>query len=104
MPRKTTKKTAKKSAKKATKKLASKVPAKKAVKKTAKKVARKTAKKAPVKKATGKQASSSDTGYQEISYAAYLNYVRRVETGVYGDEVGDWLAAEESLRTERKQS
>ena len=86
------KKTAKKVAKKTTKKVA-----KKATKKVAKKAAKKTAKK-DVKSVSAKTKISED----QVSHAAYLNYASRIETGTYGDEIGDWLAAEQSLGIKRK--
>lgn len=106
MPKKTVKKAAKKAvkkspAKKATTKVAKKATAKNAAKKApAKSAVKKTAKKAPKKiasKPANKLATSKEAGYEEISHAAYLIYMSRVESGHYGDEIGDWLAAEASL-------
>jgi hypothetical protein len=77
---------AKKAAKKAAKEAAPKTPAKKAAKKTAKKAAAAKAEKPP---AAGKAAHS-------VEVAAYLNYRSRIEKGLPGDPVGDWLAAEKS--------
>lgn len=71
---------AKKAAKKVAKKAASEVPAKKAAKKTAKKAP--AAKKSPA------------TPPKDVAKAAYLNYRSRVEKGEHGDQLGDWLAAE----------
>ena len=76
-------------AKKSTKKVAAKksavksAPAKKAV-----------AKKAPAKKAASKKAPPS---LDAIAKAAYLNYRRRTEQGLPGDNDGDWLEAERSV-------
>jgi len=76
-------------AKKSTKKVAAKksavksAPAKKAV-----------AKKAPAKKAAPKKAPPS---LDAIAKAAYLNYRRRTEQGLPGDNDGDWLEAERSV-------
>ena len=110
MPKKTTKKVAKKAAKKTAKKAATKKTAKKAVKKTAtKKTAKKTVKKKTTKKTakkgakkTAKKATKSPKKkrvitHEDISYAAFLNFMNRVENGYYGDEKGDWLAAELAL-------
>jgi hypothetical protein len=100
MAKKTTKKvtkktTAKKAAKKTTKKAATKkVAAKKTAKKTAKK---KTAPKAETELLNFIQPTPAPTA-EEISHAAYLNYISRQQEGVAGDEAGDWLAAEESLK------
>lgn len=75
---------AKKAAKKVAKKAASEAPAKKGAKKAAKKT---TAKKAP---------DGAEAGSKDVAKAAYLNYRSRVEQGAYGDQLGDWLAAEKS--------
>ena len=75
---------AKKAAKKAATKAAAKTPAKKAVTKAAKKAA---APKAAKPSSAGKSAHS-------IEVAAYLNYRSRIEKGLPGDHIGDWLAAE----------
>jgi hypothetical protein len=75
---------AKKAAKKAAKEAASEAPAKKAAKKAAKKTAA---------KSETKPAASPP---KDVAKAAYLNYRSRVEQGIYGDQVGDWLAAEKS--------
>ncbi|MEZ7956212.1 MAG: hypothetical protein QMC23_06070 [Rubritalea sp.] len=32
--------------------------------------------------------------FKERCYAAFLNYMNRVENGIMDDEIGDWLAAE----------
>jgi hypothetical protein len=48
-----------------------------------------------VKKVTKK--ATSKVSNQELSHAAYLNYMSRIENGIMGDEIGDWLAAEASL-------
>jgi hypothetical protein len=79
---------AKKAAKKAAKESAEKIPAKKAAKKAVKKTAAKAAapKSAPPP-ATGKSGHS-------VEVAAYLNYRSRIEKGLPGDHIGDWLAAE----------
>ena len=88
------KKTAKKTAKPASektpappKKAAKNAPAKKAA-------AKKTAVKKPeVKKSELAAKPSLDT----IARAAYLNYRRRVESGLPGDSHGDWLEAERQI-------
>jgi hypothetical protein len=90
----------KKPVKKAAKKAAIKKTAKKTVKKTAKKAAKKTTKKT-AKKAAKKRPAAELTSDQ-ISHAAYLNYIDRQKRGIDGDHTGDWLAAEEQLR--KKQS
>lgn len=116
MPKKTAKKATKKVAKKATKTVA-----KKAVKKTAKKaitkkvakkaitkkVAKKTAKKAvrkTAKKSTrsAKKTQAKEISHEQISHAAYLNYISRIEQGIHGDHAGDWSAAEASLQKTTK--
>ncbi len=74
------------SAKKAAKKAAKKTAGGTSTKKAAKKAASKTA-------AAGKKAAGSPP---DIAKAAYLNYRSRVEQGLPGDELGDWLAAEKS--------
>ena len=95
MPKKTTKN--------ATKKVAKKAATKKTAKKTTKKVAKKAAKKTTQKKAN-KKTSTKNTKQQrvitheDISHAAFLNFMSRVENGYYGDEKGDWIAAELGLR------
>lgn len=76
---------AKKAAKKAAKEAAEKPPAKKTAKKAAKKAAAPKASKAPAKKAG-----------HSVEVAAYLNYRSRVEKGLPGDHIGDWLAAEKT--------
>ena len=89
-------------AKKTTKKVAAKkaavtpAPAKKAaVKAPAKKAA---AKKAPAKKATAKKAAKKAApSLDAVAKAAYLNYRRRMELGLPGDDDSDWLEAERSL-------
>ncbi len=79
---------AKKAAKKAATEAAAKIPAKKAAKKAAKKTATKAAAAKSAKPpATGK------TGHS-VELAAYLNYRSRLEKGLPGDHIGDWLAAE----------
>ena len=75
---------AKKAAKKAATKAAAKTPAKKAATKAAKKAAAPKTEKPP---AAGKPAHS-------VEVAAYLNYRSRIEKGLPGDHIGDWLAAE----------
>lgn len=121
------KKAAKKVSKPAAKKAAKKAPAKavkatKATKKTAKKTPTKAAKKAAkapakavteipeartpplVKQITGPEAHAPvDTippiiDEDTIRTAAYLNYSNRTSTGGSGDALGDWLAAETSLK------
>ena len=71
---------AKKAAKKVAKKAASEVPAKKAAKKAAKR--------APAAR------KSPESPPRDLAKAAYLNYRSRVEKGEHGDQLGDWLAAE----------
>ncbi len=100
MPKKTTtKKVAKKAAKKtAAKKTATKKATPKVAKKATKKVAKKTPKKAAKKvtKKTTKKAAAKAAAtptHEEISYAAFLNFMNRMENGIPGDEIGDWLAA-----------
>lgn len=68
--------------------------------------AKKTVKKAPAKKAVAKKtaakkAASTKDGkaaarpsFEDLARAAYLNYRRRVEQGLPGDQQGDWLEAE----------
>ena len=90
-------------AKKTTKKVAAKAPAVKstpakkaapAKKSAAKKAAvAAPAKKSPAKKAVKKAAPSFDA----IAKAAYLNYRRRTEQGLPGDNDSDWLEAEKSV-------
>ena len=80
-------------AKKSTKKVAAKksavksAPAKKAVARKA------VAKKAAAAPAPKKAAPSLDA----IAKAAYLNYRRRAEQGLPGDNDSDWLEAERSV-------
>ena len=93
------KKPVKKAAKKAATKKATKKAAKKAVKKTAKKVAKKATKK--VAKKAAKKRPAAEFSSEQISHAAYLNYINRQERGIQGDHTGDWLAAEEQLRNKR---
>jgi hypothetical protein len=79
------------------------MPAKKAAKKAA---AKKAAKEAPVKKAAKKatkaaapkeaKAPAAPKKGHDVAKAAYLNYRSRVEKGLPGDHIGDWLAAEKS--------
>lgn len=101
MAKKTTKKvakkaTAKKAVKKATAKKAVKAPVKKVAKKT---TAKKAAPKAKVvKKAKTVTPPAPAPTAEEINHAAYLNYKSRVEQGIHGDEQGDWLAAEDSIK------
>lgn len=85
-------------AKKTTKKVAAKkaavtpAPAKKA---PAKKAA---AKKAPAKKAAAKPAAKKAVpSLDAVAKAAYLNYRRRMELGLPGDDDSDWLEAERSI-------
>jgi len=77
--------------------VAKKAPVKKPVTKAptktvAKKASAKVAEKAPVK-AARKAAPSLDA----IAKAAYLNYRRRADQGLPGDNDSDWLEAERSL-------
>ena len=77
---------AKKAAKKeATEKAAKKAPAKKAAKKATKAAA-----------AEGSKSPAAPKKTPDVAKAAYLNYRSRVEKGLPGDHVGDWLAAEKS--------
>lgn len=79
---------AKKSTKKAAakKSVAKKIPAKTA---PAKKAAKKVAKKSP--------ASKPAPSLEAIAKAAYLNYRRRMELGLPGDNDSDWLEAERTV-------
>jgi len=105
-------------AKKTTKKVAKKATAKKAVKKTTKKVAAKKAVKKTVQKAAKKITKKKDSvvaetellnfiqpapapSAEEISHAAYLNYLRRQQEGQGGCETSDWLTAEENLKSDQ---
>ncbi len=103
MPKKTAKKATKKVAKKATKTVA-----KKAVKKTAKKAITKKAAKKAVRKTAKKSTRSAEKtqakeiSHEQISHAAYLNYISRIEQGIHGDQAGDWSAAEASLQKTTK--
>jgi len=102
MAKKTTKKVAKKAAKKVTaKKTAKKTTKKVAAKKTVRKAAKKTAKKKVQVQETDLldfiQPAPAPTA-EEISHAAYLNYLRRQQEGLEGCETSDWLAAEENLK------
>lgn len=107
MPKKTAKKATKKVAKKATKtvakkavkKTAKKAITKKAAKKTAKKAVRKTAKKST---RSAKKTQAKEISHEQISHAAYLNYISRIEQGIHGDHAGDWSAAEASLQKTTK--
>ena len=65
-----------------------------AVKPPAKKTAKKAAKKAASPKAT-KPTATGNAGHS-VEVAAYLNYRSRVEKGLPGDHIGDWLAAEKT--------
>lgn len=85
------------------KKSAKKSVAKKAAAKKA--VPKKTAKKAPVKKSPAKKAvakkpakKSANPSPDAIAKAAYLNYRKRVELGLPGDNRSDWAAAERFLK------
>ncbi len=73
-----------------------KPPAKKA-EAPAKKAAKKVAAKAPVKKAKAKSTAKTPPTLEEITKAAYLNYRRRIDLGLPGDDDSDWLEAERSL-------
>lgn len=64
----------------------------------AKKTAKPAAKKAPARKAARKKkAAGAQPSPDAIARAAYLNYRRRVEDGLPGDQHTDWLEAERSL-------
>lgn len=103
MPKKTAKKTAKKATKKTAKKAVKKATKKTTTKKAVKKVAKKAAKKAAPKSARSLKKSQVQTiSHEQISHAAYLNYLSRSEAGIHGDQAGDWLAAEASLRNAKK--
>ncbi|QTN32851.1 hypothetical protein HZ994_11100 [Akkermansiaceae bacterium] len=86
------------------KKTTKKVTAKKAAVKpaTAKKTpAKKTAVKAVAKKAPAKNAvaeKKAAPSLDAVAKAAYLNYRRRMELGLPGDDDSDWLEAERSLK------
>jgi len=90
------------SAKKAAKKAAKPAAPLKATAKTpaAKIPAKKGGAKIPAKKAAApKKAAKAAAGKQaghDIAVAAYLNYRSRVEQGLPGDHIGDWLAAEKT--------
>lgn len=71
---------------------AKKAPAKKAAKKATKPAA-KTAVEAAAKKPVFKKAAS----YEAIAHAAYLNYRRRMDLGLPGDDDTDWLEAERTV-------
>ena len=73
---------------------AKKAPAKPAAKAPAKKAAAKTA----AKKAPAKPAKNSAPSLDAVAKAAYLNYRRRMELGLPGDDDSDWLEAERSLK------
>lgn len=104
--KKTTKKVAAKkpaakkvSAKKATKKKASSTTKKEVKKASPKKAGKKAvAKKATVKKTTKTPKTKKPVASLEaIAKAAYLNYRRRMELGLPGDNDSDWLEAERSV-------
>ena len=66
-----------------------------------KKTVKKAAKKAPKAVAKSVKITAVTTTiptYDDVSYAAYLNFMSRVENGIFGDETGDWLAAEHSFK------
>lgn len=92
-------------AKKTTKKVAAKkaavksAPVKKAAAKKApaQPVAKAPAIKAPAKKAAPAAVRKPAPSYDAVAKAAYLNYRRRVELGLPGDNDNDWLEAERSL-------
>ncbi len=76
-------------------------------KKTTKKVAAKTSavKSAPAKKPTAAKKATAEPSPKKaapsldaIAKAAYLNYRRRSEQGLPGDNDSDWLEAERSVR------
>lgn len=84
-----------------------------AVKKTAIK-ASPAAKKVPAKKVVAKKAAATSTAapatkkipavkpsLDAVARAAYLNYRRRVESGLPGDSHGDWLEAERQFNEPR---
>ena len=85
------------------------MPAKKTVKKVAAtKVAAKSpvvkktaAKKAPAEKAAPKKAATKKAApsLDAIAKAAYLNYRRRADQGLPGDNDSDWHEAERSLNS-----
>jgi len=104
MAKKTAKKITKKAAKKTTtKKATKKTTIKKAAKKTTtKKAAKKIAKKAAKKKTHASVKKTAEISHEQISQAAYLNYISRTAEGIHGDHAGDWLAAETSLRNTQK--
>jgi hypothetical protein len=77
------KKTAKKAAKKAT------------ARKNTKKAAQEAPEDAPKSARTRKEPSPSDLA--NLWEAAYYRYLDRLEKGLPGDELGDWLAAESEL-------
>lgn len=92
---------AKKTTKKvAAKKTAAKAPAAKktAVKKTAVKAP--AARKAPAKTAGKSPAKKSPPSPDAIAKAAYLNYRRRTELGLPGDDDSDWHEAVRSLNND----
>lgn len=78
------------SAKKAAKKAAPESPGAPAAKKAAKKAT--SAKKAAKSKST----TAASAPPVDLEVSAYLNYRSRVENGLPGDDLGDWLAAEQS--------
>ena len=87
----------------ATKKATKKTTIKKAAKKTTtKKAAKKIAKKAAKKKTHASVKKTAEISHEQISQAAYLNYISRTAEGIHGDHAGDWLAAETSLRNTQK--
>ena len=49
-----------------------------------------------------KAKATTASSYAQISHAAYLNYASRRDSGTYGDELGDWLAAEAQLLEKQK--
>ncbi|PAW66565.1 MAG: hypothetical protein B9S38_13560 [Verrucomicrobiia bacterium Tous-C4TDCM] len=68
-------------------------------KKAAKKAATEAAAKPPAKKAAAPKAEKSKTtgkAGHSTEVAAYLNYRSRVEKGLPGDPIGDWIAAEKT--------
>ncbi len=100
MPKKTVKKAARKTAKKTAAKKAVKKTTKKAAKKTAKKAAAKRIKRAKADTPAATEKPAPAIGHDDICRAAYLNFLSRMENGIYGDEAGDWYAAETSLKNQ----
>ena len=87
-----------KSSVKAAKKAAAKKAAGKVTKKAAKK-ARKATRRSAIRKTSIVVAQAKP---DDVATAAYLNYLGRLQKGLPGDELGDWLAAERSLAQTRQ--